>query len=75
MQWEHVQHCCVKRTEQNSVARRRMGRVRHEEQSQGGRPTNFTMSGPYPRISVAVMNYGINEEESEHDRDTSEASE
>ena len=34
----------------------------------------FTMSGPYPRISVAVMNYGINEEESEHDCDTSEAS-
>jgi len=35
----------------------------------------FTMSGPYPRISVVVMNYGINEEESEHDCDTSEASE
>ena len=35
----------------------------------------FTMSGPYPRIFVAVMNYGINEEESEHDSDTSEASE
>ena len=35
----------------------------------------FTMPGSNPRISVDVMNYDINEEESEDDCDTSEASE
>ena len=33
----------------------------------------FTMSGPNPRISVAVMNYDINEEESENYCDTFDA--
>ena len=27
----------------------------------------FTMSGPYPIISVAMMNYGINEEDAGED--------
>ena len=33
----------------------------------------FTMSGAYPKISVVVMNYVINEEECEDDSYTSEA--
>src|SRR5664279_3385029 len=35
----------------------------------------FTMSGPYPRISVAVMNYGINEEDSDEDDSDSSSDE